>query len=98
MLGRAVICFSIVIAVLFLFSCTKIEPQRPEEGSFAIEKLPAANSIPSNWGKLISVSNEPDFPNWVQLWFEDKDGNVRMVAYTIGTNRLEGTVVLIPRK
>jgi hypothetical protein len=47
---------------------------------------------------LISVSNEPDFPNWVQLWFEDKDGNVRMVAYTIGTNRLEGTVVLIPRK
>ena len=98
MLGRAVICFSIVIAVLFLFSCTKIEPQRPEQGSFKIEKLPAADSLPLNWGKLVAVSNEPDFPNWIQLWFEDEGGNLRLVPYSIGTNRLEGTAVLIPRK
>ena len=98
MLGRAVICFSIVISILFLYSCTKIKPQRPEEGSFTLEQLGKLDSIPSTWGKLVAVSNEPDFPNWVQLWFQEEDGKIRMVAYMIGTNQLADTAVLIPRK
>lgn len=100
MLVRTGICILAIVLVLFTFSCTRL----PEE-SIAIEgekiakvKLAHLDSIPSKWGNLISVSSVPEYPTTVQLWFQDENGNVRMVPYSINRNQLISHFRLIHRK
>lgn len=98
MLGRAIICLSLALAVLLL-SCTK----QPEwvgagEGAVAVEKLPEVDSIPLEWGNLVSsnvISSQP----WVcQLWFQDENGTLRLVHYDVRDNVFISNARLIPRK
>ena len=99
MLSRARMCLLAMVLVLFTMSCTKIpdiETQR--EGGLAIEKLADVTSIPTKFGKLISVSHRPDFSNVFQLWFQNEDGNVTLVVYNMNTNRLLSSAKLIPQK
>ena len=96
---RAGACFVVMALVLLFMSCTRIDAgKRPEEGGIASEKLEDVTSIPSKWGKLISVSHRPDFENVFQLWFQDEDGNLSMVVYNMNTNRLIPDIILIPQK
>lgn len=99
MLGRTVICFLVMTLVFLPLSCTKLpEWTSLKEGDIGVEKLVDVNSIPSKWGKLISVSNRPDIADVFQLWFQDKDGNVRMAVYKMSLNRLFPKAILIPQK
>ena len=86
------------LIVLYL-SCVKLPQKQPaKEGDAAIEKLTQTNSIPSDWGKLISVVNQLDSPNSVQLWFQSEKGDIHFVIYDINHNRLIPSARLIPQK
>lgn len=100
MLGRTGICIVAIVLVLFTISCTRLS-----EESIAIEgeqmakvKMAHLDSIPSKWGNLISVSSVPEYTTYVQLWFQDEDGNVRMVPYSIKRNQMISHFRLIHRK
>ena len=99
MLGRLSICLLVAILVLINLSCAKLTKEKPAEvGEVAVEELPYKDSIPSNWGKLVTVSSAPGIDHWVQLWFEDEEGNIRMVAYNIVQNRLSSQAKVFRRK
>ena len=98
MLRRAGMCLLLMALVLFAMSCTKLSGFAPqEEGGIALEKLEDMTSIPLKFGKLISVSTIPE-RNLSQIWFQDDDGNVRMVVFNMKANRLWGNAWLSPQK
>ena len=98
MLRRAEMCLLVMALVLFTMSCTKLSGFAPqEEGGIALEKLEDMTSIPLKFGKLISVSTIPE-RNRSQLWFQDDDGNVRMVVFNMNANRLWNHARLFPQK
>ena len=96
---RAMICLIAVGLILLHLSCVRLqEEQPPGEGDIVLEELPHTDSIPLSWGKLISVSSALNIPNWVQLWFQDEEGNIRMVPYSVSENRLATQARLIRRR
>ena len=100
MLDRTKIFVVLALLLLLPLSCTKLsEESTPKEGeALTIEKLQQLNAIPSTWGNLVSVSHRPDFKNVFQLWFLDKEGNIRLVAYNMSTAQLLREVKFIPRR
>lgn len=92
-------CLVIMVLVLLSISCTKM-PQwaTSGQGNVAIEALPAKDSIPLKWGKLVSVTASPDIRYAFVLCFQDEQSNLRMVVYDGRANAFFGNVVLIPRK
>lgn len=96
MLKRFGIGFLLMALVLLPLSCTRMEG--PGEGSVAIEKLPDAKSIPMKWGKLVQVSHRPEQEGRYQMWFQDDEGNFRIVTFNMRTNRLAPNARLIPQK
>ncbi len=99
MLSRIGIFLIIVILIFLSLSCAKIDqPAAPSEGNLVFKALPSPDSIPLEYGNLISVSSAAGFPHWVQLWFQDENGILRMVRYSIYENRLAKNFHLIPRK
>jgi hypothetical protein len=93
------LCLIVVVLVVLQLSCTRLPQKQPvQEGSVATEKLTQTNSIPSDWGKLISVVIPPDSPNLAQLWFQDEKGDIHMAGYNMVQNRLTTNARLFPRK
>jgi len=92
----------VILALLSLsWSCTKIRESewgKPGKGNVAFETLPATDSVPLNWGKLVSVSSSPNLPYAFQLWFQDEQGNLRMVLFDMHANILWKDARFIPRK
>ena len=99
MLSRTQKCLVVGILALFPLSCTQLpEWEPPATASGALERLPTQDSVPLKWGNLVSVSTTPGSPYMSQLWFQDEQGNLRMVNYDMRSNNLWMTARFIPRK
>ena len=99
MLGRMGILLVVVVLVLFSLSCARIsEASTPGEGAFFKKALPHVDSIPSKWGNLVSVSNVAGSRYWIQLWFQDENGNLRVVAYALQKNSFAKEFYLLRRR
>jgi hypothetical protein len=78
-------------------SCQRLgEPARGEQ-ALKVQVLEHTGSIPASWGKLVTTSSCPAAKEWIQLWFQDDAGNLRMVAYNLEKNTLLGQAILFPR-
>lgn len=89
----------VVVLMLPALSCTKL-PDKTAQGGVALssEQLSALDSIPAAWGKLVSVTTNPAYPGWFQLWFEDEMSTVRMVTFNFRTGQLDANATVFPRK
>jgi len=98
MLGPAARYLVLVALILLPLSCARIPEYEAGGEELAVETLPE-DSVPSEWGRLISVTNHRALPEHeFQLWFQDEGGNVRMVVYSTVALRLRTRARLIPRK
>jgi len=98
MLKRAAMCLVVMALVFPFLSCTRIDARKSvEEGGVMIERLTDQASIPSKWGNLVNVSYRAEMDVF-SLWFQDKDGNIRMATLSPRGNQLWGVVLLIPQK
>lgn len=90
--------FATLIALLCL-SCAKLQ-ETPDivEGKILKESIPYEDSIPMEWGKFIAVSNVGHYPESVQLWFLDENGDIHMINYSITRNVFGSVCFHIPRK
>lgn len=86
----------LVILLVLQLSCTKY-PRAPAEGALPAIDLVQTDSIPSEWGKLVSVAISPDFPRRVQLWFQDENGDIRLAFYEMNQRKLAPKVVVFSR-
>ena len=90
--SKALTVLVLLVLIFLNFSCVKLEEKR--QTGIISEKLPQTDSIPLAWGKLISVST---VQNWAQLWFQDEEGNIRMIPYNVPQNRLLSEAKVIRR-
>jgi hypothetical protein len=94
-------CIWFLVAVLLLpaLSCTRLPEESAQKGVMVgSEQLPALDSIPSEWGKLVSVTTNPAYPGWFQLWFQDETSTVRMVAFDLQTKQFNSNAIVLPRR
>jgi hypothetical protein len=77
--------------------CSKL-PDRNVAGPVQTEALPEPGSIPTAWGKLVSVTVNPSYPDVFQLWLQDSSGTIHFVVYQAMTHRLSPTAPVITRK
>ena len=91
--GFLILCAALLVGV----SCAKLGEPGAADVALARQELTKPDSIPAEWGKLVSVSSCPAFEKWVQLWFQDEEGVVRMVPYNVSSNYLAGQAHVIGR-
>jgi len=91
--GCLLLCALLVSGV----SCTKLGEPTQGANTLGVQDLPQAGPIPSSWGKLVSTSSSPVAKEWIQLWFQDDAGAIRMVAYNLENNTLADKAVLFGR-
>ena len=67
--------------VLLSFSCARLpESERSlEAGMLPVEDLDDEQSVPTEFGQLVAVSESPG-PS-TRLWFQDEEGTIRLVLY-----------------
>jgi len=87
MLRRTAVCALSLFMMFYFLSCTKL-PDAPTktEGRHAMEVAQLKGPIPLAWGSVVSVSSIGQFPGWVQVWFQDNDGNMYMIPYHVESN------------
>jgi hypothetical protein len=89
---------ALLAMVALAVSCARIyTPPPPSAASLPDEPVPVGNVVPAEWGTLVQVSSTDVFPDLLQLWFQDKDGNLRMLVLDVTTHRFTGAK-LIRRK
>ena len=83
----ALICAVVVGVAVLLMSCAKLsESPQSIEGGLKMETAECDGSIPTAWGDMVSVSSVSQYPGWVQVWFQDKDGTIYMIPYQVDSN------------
>lgn len=97
MFHRFLVCLVVFAVLIFSVSCTRLGEPGPGEQNLALQELTQPDSIPANWGKLVSVSSIPAAGKWVQLWFQNDEGIIRVVTYNVGDNYLSSQARIIHR-
>ncbi len=91
-----------MLSVLLLLSCSQLPQALPAgEGGLPTESLKDLTSVPPEWGNLVSVTSSIKGDNaglYFQLWFQDGEGNVRVVSLDPQTNHFVPTAGIIRRK
>lgn len=78
----------VCLATAALPGCRPLGPPEVKTRAAAVETLPSGDAVPAAWGRLAGVSSVAQYPDLVQLWFEDDAGTVRVVVYRASTGEL----------
>ncbi|HEX6850247.1 MAG TPA: hypothetical protein VF139_02485 [Candidatus Polarisedimenticolaceae bacterium] len=81
----AFVCLALIVA---LPGCRRLGAPDVRTRAAAAETLPSGDVVPASWGRLAGVSSAGQYPDLVQLWFEDHDGVVRVAVYRATTGEL----------
>ncbi len=95
MLRRTAAILMLPTLVLLSGSCRRIPAHRTH--AIPREAMVPSTSIPANWGNLVGVTSAANYPELVQLWFQDNSGGVRLVVFSLEENELLNSS-LIPRR
>jgi len=99
MLRKMMFLIVMMLLTAYLMSCAKLpESQIKIEGNVKMEIAKLGDSIPMTWGSMISVSSVSQFPGWVQVWFQDNNGNVYMIPYHVESNTFHTNYRYMKRK
>lgn len=92
--------FLILIMILFFFmawSCQRVAQESEDMGKLERINLTDVSAIPSEFGKLMSVTSVAEYPRIMQMWFEDSIGTVRVVRVSMQRNKIYEEVLILPR-
>ena len=94
----------IFIPLLVLFflliltqTCERRIPGQSQLGKLERIEISDVTGIPQEYGILISVTPVIDYPGFVQLWFQDSLGTIRMVRVGFTENKVYNEALVIPR-
>ena len=84
---------------LMVVSCKKLASEAPSTaGPLAFEPAKFADAIPDEFGSLIGVTQNPQTPKWVSLWFQKSDKTIVVVFVNIEQGKIYDKTLSIPRK
>lgn len=100
MMRKSVAALCILAFSLVTVSCKKLgEPTKQTgPGPLTYQTLNLTDSIPQDYGPLIGVTQNPDAPGWVRLWFQRSDGTITAVVVNVDQGRIYPRALTIPRK
>jgi hypothetical protein len=91
--------FCILAVSLTIVSCKKLETEGPRmSGPLAFEVAKFTDAIPDDYGTLIGVTQNPQSPKWVGLWFQRSDKSITAVFVNIEQGKIYEKALTIPRK
>ena len=96
MIRRLVSALCILAVCLAIGSCKKLESSNP--GPLAFEPSKFVDAIPDDYGTLIGVTQNPQSPEWVGLWFQRSDKSITAVFVNIQQGKIYQKTLSIPRK
>ncbi len=86
----AVLVISLVMCSV-VFTCQKINPPTNAADYSDIK------TIPLSYGTLVSVTSIPAYPEWVQMWFQDNAGNIKIVRVDFRAKKMLNDVWTVTR-
>ena len=91
--------FCILVVCLATVSCKKLESEAPKmSGPLAFEPTKFTDAIPDDYGPLIGVTQNSQYPKWVGLWFQKPDKTIIAVFVNIEQGKIYEKTLSIPRK
>lgn len=85
------------LLMLLLGSCTDLNPTGEDFGPLVLDDRGLTDSIPADYGDLISVTTSETYPGWAQMWFQKEDNSIVAVFLKYSTGTLRKDALLIPR-
>jgi hypothetical protein len=79
-------------------SCKKLPANLKEAGPLTFEPSKFTDAIPDEYGTLIGVTQNPQTPGWVGLWFQRSDKSITAVFVNIDQGKIYEKALKIPRK
>jgi predicted component of type VI protein secretion system len=77
-----VLVLALAVAVV---ACQKLPSQSPGGTQLPVETLTRPDAIPATWGNLVSATSVGQYPDLVQLWFQDEQKVIRVVVIQVTT-------------
>ena len=97
MVRKHVVALCILALCLATVSCTKLG--EPKSGPLTTwETAKFGDAIPHEYGPLIGLTQDPQHPGWIGLWFQRSDGTIAAVFVNIQEGRIGNKALTIPRK
>ena len=94
MIRKLVCAFCVLAVCLVTATCTKLD----NPGQLAFEPSRFADAIPDDYGQLVGVTQNPQNPQWVGLWFQKSDKTIIAVFVNIEQRKISEKALTIPRK
>ena len=85
------------VVCLLVGSCADLNPDSENIGPLAMDDRVLTDSIPAEYGDLISVTTAAEYPGIAQLWFQKDDKTIVTVFVHYNTHHLNKSALLIPR-
>jgi hypothetical protein len=99
MAGRLFGAVCILAVCLATVSCKKLESDNPKvPGPLAFEPSKFTDAIPDEYGTLVGVTQNPQSPGWVGLWFQKSDRSITAVFVNVEQGKIYEKALTIPRK
>lgn len=98
MVRKQVVALCILAVCLATVSCTKLGEPTQSTGPLAWETAKFGDAIPHDYGPLIGLTQNPQAPGWVGLWFQRSDGTIAAVFINTQEGRIYDKTLTIPRK
>ena len=97
--GRSLGGLCVLAVCLVTLSCRKLEPiNEMQAGQLKLGPTQFADAIPDDYGPLIGVTQNSQYPAWATLWFQKPDKTINAVFVNINQGRIYEKTLTIPRK
>ena len=98
MVRKHAVALCILALCLATVSCTKLGEPTKLTGPLTWEAAKFGDAIPQEYGPLIGLTQNPQAPGWVGLWFQRSDGTIAAVFINTQEGRIYDKTLRIPRK
>jgi len=98
MAKKRIIALCILAIFLVIVSCKKVGQPPIPTGPLTYETIKFTDAIPQDYGPLISVTQNPQSPQLVRLWFQRSNGNITAVFVDVDKGTIYEKALTIPRK
>lgn len=98
LMRKHALALCLLTACLSAISCQKLGSPVKPTGPLTYETAKFPDAIPTNYGSLIGVTQNPQNAEWVGLWFQRTDGTIAAVFVNVVDGRINDRALTIARK
>jgi hypothetical protein len=88
--------FVLVVAVVALSGCERLEEQGEQQPPLSFRETAAA--VPLAYGRLVAVTPVGRHANTVEVWYEAEDQTLRGVRVNVSTGAISKRALVVPRE